>query len=563
MLVMALEGSKQMAEENRVITGYTIKNVTFHKPLIVTLDSEEAETQLYFRSIRDSSDKSTAWTEFRICTYDGGHWTENCRGNLQVEYEEASNQLDEGKEAAAKLHNNHQLFKTGATRCERAVDVKHFYEHLQTCGLEYGPTFKALQNLSYSDQGEATGEVAVFQWSATNNANHPQSHIIHPTTLDAAIQVLVAALSKGTEEFLQAPIPTRIEKFWISSSGLSCPSVTTVDAFGHAAYTGTRKAKGTLLVFEHGTGKLMLSMEQLETTNATSANNPSQHRAEGKKLCHMLEWKPDIDLLDNTKALEYCENARPNRASPVEFYKVLEFVMLRFMSDALDALAEVDNRDSRPHLRDYVNWMKHQVGKFHAGELTNVSHSDVIWTSLIQGGNDMETICNSVESTNPLGSFFVKVGRNLLSMLNGQLDPLTFLFKDNFVSDYYREVNSSVICFEPFATYLDTLSHKNPELNILEIGAGFGSATKYILDALAAVNATEGVYRYGHYDYTDISPAFFELAKETYGSQSAKMSFRPLDIEADPLKQGFEAGTYDFVFAGSVSAHTDSLTCRT
>lgn len=48
MLVMALEGSKQMAEENRVITGYTIKNVTFHRPLIVTLDSEGAETQLIF-----------------------------------------------------------------------------------------------------------------------------------------------------------------------------------------------------------------------------------------------------------------------------------------------------------------------------------------------------------------------------------------------------------------------------------------------------------------------------------------------------------------------------------
>lgn len=563
MLVMALEGSKQMAEENRVITGYTIKNVTFHRPLIVTLDSEGAETQLYFRSIRDSSDKSTAWSEFRICTYDGGHWTENCRGNLQVEYEEAPTQIDEGKEAAAKLHNSHQLFKTGAMRCERAVDAKHLYKHLQTCGLDYGLTFQALQNLSYSDQGEATAEVVVFQWSATNNANHHQSHIIHPTTLDAAMQVLLVALSKGMEEVLQAPIPTRIEKFWISNSGLSCPSVTTVDAFAHAAYTGIRKAKGTLLVFEHGTGKVMLSMEQLETTNATSTNNPSQLQAEGKKLCHMIEWKPDIDLLDNTKALNYCENARRNRASPVEFYEVLEFVMLRFMSDALDALAEVGNKNSRPHLCDYVNWMKHQVGKFHAGELTNVSHSDVIWTSLIQGGDNMERICNAVESTNSLGRSFVKVGRNLLSMLNGQLDPLTFLFKDNFVSDYYREVNSSVICFEPFATYVDIMSHKNPELNILEIGAGFGSATRYILDALAAVNATEGVYRYDHYDYTDISPAFFELAKETYRSQSAKMSFRPLDIEVDPLKQGFEAGTYDFVFAGSVSTHTNSLTCRT
>lgn len=562
MLVMALEGSKQMAEANRVITGYTIKNVTFHKPLIVTLDSEGAETQLYFRSIRDSSDKSTAWSEFRICTYDGGQWTENCRGNLQVEYEEAPTQGDGGKEAVAKLHYSHQFFKTGAMRCERAVDVKHLYDYLQTCGLDYGPTFQALQNLSYNDQGEARGEVVVFQWSASNNANHPQPHIIHPTTLDAALQVLLLALSKGTEEVLQAPVPTRIEKFWISSSGLSCPSVTTVDVFAHAAYTGIRKAKGTLLVCEHGTGKVMLSMEQLETTNATSANKPSQIRADGNRLCHMLEWKPDIDLLDNTKALEYCENARPNRASPVEFCTGLELVMLKFMSDALDALAEEGNRNSSPYIPDYVNWMKHQVGKFHAGEQKNVSHSDVIWMSLIQGGDYMETLCNAVESANALGRFYVKVGRNLLSMLNGQLDPLTFLFKDNFVSDYYREVNSRVICFEPFAAWLDIISHKNPELNILEIGAGFGTGTKYVLDALAAVNATEGVYRYDHYDYTDISPAFFELAKETYRSQSAKMSFRPLDIEADPLKQGFKAGTYDFVFAGSVSTHTVSLTCR-
>lgn len=59
--------------------------------------------------------------------------------------------------------------------------------------------------------------------------------------------------------------------------------------------------------------------------------------------------------------------------------------------------------------------------------------------------------------------------------------------------------------------------------------------------------------RFGRYDYTDLSPFFFSLAKDKYRDQGARVQFNTLDIEKDPETQGFENGSYDVVVASGVS----------
>ena len=88
-------------------------------------------------------------------------------------------------------------------------------------------------------------------------------------------------------------------------------------------------------------------------------------------------------------------------------------------------------------------------------------------------------------------------------------------------------------------------------LRVLEVGAGTGGTTGAVLGALPA-----GGYEY---TYTDISAGFFGGAEGRFGGEGASLVYRVLDIERDPVGQGFEAHGYDVVVAANVLHATRDL----
>ena len=59
--------------------------------------------------------------------------------------------------------------------------------------------------------------------------------------------------------------------------------------------------------------------------------------------------------------------------------------------------------------------------------------------------------------------------------------------------------------------------------------------------------------RFSEYVYTDISPGFFEKAKERFKDHVDRMIFKVLNIEKDPLQQGLLEEEYDLIVASNVS----------
>jgi ubiquinone/menaquinone biosynthesis C-methylase UbiE len=97
---------------------------------------------------------------------------------------------------------------------------------------------------------------------------------------------------------------------------------------------------------------------------------------------------------------------------------------------------------------------------------------------------------------------------------------------------------------------LELLAHKNPELSILEIGAGTGGTTH---DVVSALSAEEGApHSFSNYTFTDIGSAFCQKAEEDFAQYKSSMTFKVLDIEQDPSTQGFVEGSYDVIIATSV-----------
>ena len=60
-----------------------------------------------------------------------------------------------------------------------------------------------------------------------------------------------------------------------------------------------------------------------------------------------------------------------------------------------------------------------------------------------------------------------------------------------------------------------------------------------------------GSPKYRKYDFTDLSTSFFEKAQETFKGWN-RMRFATLDIEQDPIGQGFIENSYDLIIAAYV-----------
>ncbi|MCB9450592.1 MAG: SDR family NAD(P)-dependent oxidoreductase [Anaerolineaceae bacterium] len=145
--------------------------------------------------------------------------------------------------------------------------------------------------------------------------------------------------------------------------------------------------------------------------------------------------------------------------------------------------------------------------------------------------------------------FLERCAPHLADVLRGQRDPLELLFPDGSL-----EITERLYRDAPFARVYNTVIERliadatsqrpaGRRLRVLEIGAGTGSTTAYVLPSLPA-EQTE-------YVFTDLSPVFLNRAEEAFGGYAA-LRTQLLDIEANPGAQGVLPGSVDVVIAANV-----------
>ncbi|MCJ1285020.1 hypothetical protein MMC26_004357 [Xylographa opegraphella] len=104
------------------------------------------------------------------------------------------------------------------------------------------------------------------------------------------------------------------------------------------------------------------------------------------------------------------------------------------------------------------------------------------------------------------------------------------------------------------ALYADKMAHENPYLKVIQIG---GELAVPILDTLKGTERKQP--RFSQYDYTVISTHSFDKAQQRLKSWGELVSAKQIDIEQDPLGQGFVAEFYDLVVYMDIDADTDQL----
>ncbi|GAB6040083.1 amino acid adenylation domain-containing protein [Endothiovibrio diazotrophicus] len=153
--------------------------------------------------------------------------------------------------------------------------------------------------------------------------------------------------------------------------------------------------------------------------------------------------------------------------------------------------------------------------------------------------------------TAPALDYFDRALTSHLPLLRGAADPLELLFPGG-----ETERADSLYHLNPASRFQNGLAAAalaafvaarrgtgEGPLRILEVGAGTGGTTASLLPALPR----EGV----EYHYTDLSTFFLERARECFAAYPY-LSFGLLDVDRDPLHQGYAAHDYHAVVASNV-----------
>ena len=161
----------------------------------------------------------------------------------------------------------------------------------------------------------------------------------------------------------------------------------------------------------------------------------------------------------------------------------------------------------------------------------------------------------------PETALLASCGPHLAAVLLGAQDPLQLLFPAGDASAIRRLYRDST-GFEMMQAAVGAAGGGLAEtlaigaagparpLRILEIGAGTGSSTRALLPALAGVE-----YRYV---FTDVSRLFLGQAAEEL-AKFAGLTFQVLDIEKNPIEQGFTTADFDVIVASNVLHATANL----
>lgn len=193
-----------------------------------------------------------------------------------------------------------------------------------------------------------------------------------------------------------------------------------------------------------------------------------------------------------------------------------------------DLLAREPISTEHKHFIEWINWLLNLVKRDYL-EMYNMSQAER---------------AAAIEAERPISDPGIKLSwviyDNLPELVDGTRSALEVITQDGLLGHFYE----TQLVYDKFERVVEIMGFRNPSMRILEIGAGTGSVTKYVLKSLN----TGGTQRYSSYTFTDISPSFFESAAITF-AQYPDMEYKVYNMEDPPEEQGIAPGSFDLVIA--------------
>ncbi|KAI1496579.1 putative polyketide synthase [Biscogniauxia marginata] len=515
---MAVEAASQMHYEDEdalPIKFIRLRNVSITSTLNLEDDELGVETVLNMEKVAltDANAKSI-WFKFSIGSIvpNGDIWTEHCSGIISVRC------------TASTIDQDLRLCPDSRSRL---LNIERWYSKFGEMGLGYGSTFQGLSNLkSYRGANIAAADVGLTTTTGSVNGGESE-YPLHPATLDACLQLGLISCQAGQVENMKTafvPIAMNDVRIWVPE---------TPDEKGLGVASGSLLGlRGAYMQIQLSsiTGEPLLDIGELRCVTYDGIPN--------KKVATRREpfWRPvmsvDIGSLthNSAKAMFPPTDILSSKLDMLDILCAYVLGDIKMEDDDRAVEAQVRNHGQ------FATWVKQWQSLAGSREALDVSPEERKRT--------IERMTTELQDL-PEARCIKQIYENLDKVYNGGTGAIKLLLESNLLHELFT--SGTMVCgaYIQLQHMIDLLAHKNPKMRILEIGAGTGGATASVLDTLAS-NTT--FKRFQEYTFTD-SSAWCLSDAQTRFSDFRGVSFQMLDVQEDPVAQGFQPHSFDLVIA--------------
>jgi NAD(P)-dependent dehydrogenase (short-subunit alcohol dehydrogenase family)/ubiquinone/menaquinone biosynthesis C-methylase UbiE/acyl carrier protein len=460
-----------------------------------------------------------------------------------------------GKFTRARPKIEPQSFSLLLAQNADELSIDEHYSGLRKRGLELGPTFQVLKRLWRGPEG-ALGNLHLDA--------SMDGYIFHPALLDGCLQVISGALNEK-----QDYLPVSIERLEVRG-----PISREVWSHVKVHLQTSDSVKADIQIFDQNK-KTVAAIQGLHLRRVDR-----QKKTDYADCLHEFHWqaKPRETAGIHLSPRILAENASPQLVPLCEAHGLTELerllprldeLCLAYISEAFQKLGWNYVPGSALSLKKVQSDLR--INEMHTKLLRRLLQILAEDGVLRRGGeeyfvlkslsvNNSKDISTALEKEYPKFhteiEMTMRCGERLADVLTGLHEPLPLLFPSGSVEDAEKLNRDSPVARVFNSLLKDAVSKllaswpAQIPIRVLEIGAGTGSSTSYLLDLLPKDRA--------EYVFTDISPHFTSRAEERFRKYPF-LRVQALDIEREPVKQGFDENYFDLIIAANVLHATADL----
>ena len=465
--------------------------------------------------------------------------------------------------------------------CTQAIEIKKHYQKYQEKGIEYGKSFQGIEKL-WSGSNQALAEIRLPAELLAETTDYEY----HPALLDAALQIIYHTLPETQSD--KTYLPVGIEKFHIlGTPGLSL--------WAHASVKmpvgERRESLTTQVTIANSEGEIIATVKGLQVKLATKETLQGKEVESIKNWLYEVEWRtkgrlgrllpPDfllppveiaslltpmvkelITQIDNERISEIGKSLEElsvdyilaGLVSMGWSYKPTEKLEADVAAESLGIVASQRRLFMRLlEILEEEGILKSTLAK----KEWEVKQSLSVEVEKVNPNQKSESLRSKYPEEQAKFKLLERCGTQLSGVLTGVIDPVHLVFPQGDLSTATELYEDSTVAKVMNAIVQKTIAQAieklpaNRSIKLLEIGAGTGGTTSYILPHLNPWQT--------EYTFTDIGSLFTSKAQEKFGDYQKFMSYQTLDIEVEPSSQGFETNQYDVIIAANVLHATRSI----
>lgn len=552
LICMAIEGACQASQvEDKRILGYQLRDVDILQALIIPDTAEGIEVQLALRPCSDKAIYAKGFKEFHIYSVsEDNKWAEHCKGLISVDLAPVGDA--EQARWSSSASTSRLVGPRKAADYRKRIDPRDVYYGMRSVGICHGPIFRNLKSIrARSKQSVSTFVVA--DTASTMPSQYQHKHVLDPTTLDSVFQAAYTALPGAGSKMSTGLLPRSIKKLWVAHN-IGSDAGHCFKAYSDISRASVQSFETDIVVLngdeDDTQSDPVLTIDGFVFQSIGNALSQQTDPYENNKFS-TVKWAPDMSF--SNFAFLKKQLVSTMDSTETDILTDLRRLCVYYITDALAALTAADVQQLEYHHKRFYVWMKLQAELARQNKLGSDSSE---W--LQASSEEKARLMEKVDVASVKGEMVVRLGPQITSILRREVTPSELVLEDELLPKYEAEAMKSDRSSQQIGELLKHFAHQNPRAKILEIGAGIGGTTSYVLNALGTDDFGVGPLA-ASYDFTDISTESFEASKEKFEAWKNLVRYKKLDIEQNPVSQGFEVGTYDLIIVCQALHRTKSI----